>query len=153
MLSALAADGFRAVAPDQRGYSPRARPTSVDAYKISALVADVLAIADTLQMDTFDLVGHDWGGMVAWVVGRPPSHDRVARSPWCPTPHPWRCRQALAGQRPRIRRARSAVTWTCSAGPWSPNGCSSARRASGFGPAALLFAATGLGTHAASTST
>jgi pimeloyl-ACP methyl ester carboxylesterase len=46
VLEALAAAGYRAVAPDQRGYSPKARPTAVRAYRMAQLVADVVAIAD-----------------------------------------------------------------------------------------------------------
>ncbi len=67
-LKALGALGFRAVAPDQRGYSPDARPDEVAAYAMSHLVDDVVGIADALGVERFDLVGHDWGGAVAWVV-------------------------------------------------------------------------------------
>jgi pimeloyl-ACP methyl ester carboxylesterase len=64
-------------APDQRGYSPGARPTTIQAYRMPELVADVVAIADRLDVETFDLVGPDWGGVVAWqLAGRHP--DRVA---------------------------------------------------------------------------
>ena len=66
LLETLAAAGYRAVAPDQRGYSPTARPTTVSAYRLPELVADVAAIADRLYAGTFHLVGHDWGGVVAW---------------------------------------------------------------------------------------
>jgi pimeloyl-ACP methyl ester carboxylesterase len=77
VLETLAVAGYRAVAPDQRGYSPTARPTTVQAYRLPELVADVLAIADRLGVETFHLVGHDWGGVVAWqLAGRHP--DRVA---------------------------------------------------------------------------
>src|ERR1700729_1626228 len=67
-LSALGDAGYRAVAPDQRGYSVGARPSAVTDYSLEHLVSDVLALADSMEMDTFDLVGHDWGGMVSWVV-------------------------------------------------------------------------------------
>jgi pimeloyl-ACP methyl ester carboxylesterase/catechol 2,3-dioxygenase-like lactoylglutathione lyase family enzyme len=67
-LPALAAAGYRAVAPDQRGYSPGARPTGVDAYAIDHLVGDVLAIADHFGAERFHVVGHDWGAIVAWHV-------------------------------------------------------------------------------------
>jgi len=71
------AAGYRAVAPDQRGYSPGARPDGVEAYRMPHLVDDVLAIADTMEMRAFDLVGHDWGAYVSWVVGaRHPDHVR-----------------------------------------------------------------------------
>ncbi|MGH9086615.1 MAG: alpha/beta fold hydrolase, partial [Acidimicrobiales bacterium] len=83
----LAGSGFRAVAPDQRGYSAGARPLEVAAYAVPQLVADVLAVADTMAMDVFDLVGHDWGGMLAWVVAaRHP--DRVRSLTVLSTPHP-----------------------------------------------------------------
>ncbi|MBV8297232.1 MAG: alpha/beta hydrolase [Acidimicrobiia bacterium] len=68
-LRALADAGYRAVAPDQRGYSPRARPVGVEHYEAEHLVADVLAIADWLGGHRFHLVGHDWGAAVAWAVG------------------------------------------------------------------------------------
>jgi pimeloyl-ACP methyl ester carboxylesterase len=60
-LDVLGEAGYRAVAFDQRGYSPRARPTEVDAYAPEELIADVLAVADVLRWYRFDLVGHDWG--------------------------------------------------------------------------------------------
>jgi pimeloyl-ACP methyl ester carboxylesterase len=67
-LPVLAAAGFHAIAPDQRGYSPGARPAGTDAYALPKLVADALGIMDALGADRFDLVGHDWGGQVAWTV-------------------------------------------------------------------------------------
>jgi pimeloyl-ACP methyl ester carboxylesterase len=67
-LPALAAAGFRACAPDQRGYSLGARPEGVDAYRTEHLVADVLALADALGGGRFHLVGHDWGGHLAWTT-------------------------------------------------------------------------------------
>jgi pimeloyl-ACP methyl ester carboxylesterase len=86
-LSALGDGGYRVVAPDQRGYSVGARPTDVADYAVSHLVADVLAIADEMGMDTFDLVGHDWGGYLAWVIaGSHPARIRTLTS--VSTPHP-----------------------------------------------------------------
>ena len=67
-LPALADAGFRAVAPNQRGYSAGARPDGVDAYRTELLVADALAMADVLGADRFHLVGHDWGGQLAWLI-------------------------------------------------------------------------------------
>ncbi len=67
-LPALAAAGFRAVAVDQRGYSPRARPAGVEAYHTAHLTADVLRIADALGADRFHLVGHDFGAVIGWQV-------------------------------------------------------------------------------------
>jgi pimeloyl-ACP methyl ester carboxylesterase len=67
-VEALGAAGYRVVAPDQRGYSPGARPEGVEHYDVHILAGDVIAMADALGADRFHLVGHDWGGMVAWVV-------------------------------------------------------------------------------------
>lgn len=67
-LRALGSAGYRAVAPDQRGYSPGARPAGTEAYAMGNLAADVVGMADALGRERFHLVGHDWGGAVAWVV-------------------------------------------------------------------------------------
>ncbi|WP_375000697.1 alpha/beta fold hydrolase [Aeromicrobium sp. CTD01-1L150] len=68
VLPDLVAAGHRVVAPNQRGYSPGARPTDIDAYGVDVLVADVLGIVDALKIDRFHLVGHDWGAAVAWAL-------------------------------------------------------------------------------------
>jgi pimeloyl-ACP methyl ester carboxylesterase len=67
-LRALAASGYRAVAPDQRGYSPGVRPVGVEHYQLDRAVGDVAAITDALGWPRFDLVGHDWGAAVAWIT-------------------------------------------------------------------------------------
>ena len=68
----LGEHGYHAVAPDGRGYSPGVRPDPSDlsAYQLSRLVADVLDIADVSGPPgaRFHVVGHDWGGQVAWFV-------------------------------------------------------------------------------------
>ena len=64
----LAGAGLRVIAPDQRGYSPGARPTEVADYATEVLAGDVIALADALGLDSFHLVGHDWGSAVAWCV-------------------------------------------------------------------------------------
>ena len=86
-VGALGANGFRAVAVDQRGYSPGVRPPDVADYKVDELVADVLAVADALGWAQFDLVGHDWGAAVAWHVAA--EHpDRVRSLVAISVPHP-----------------------------------------------------------------
>jgi pimeloyl-ACP methyl ester carboxylesterase len=65
-LPALAAFGWRAVAPDMRGYGESARPTGKEAYRIEHLVADVEALFVALGARRRILIGHDWGGAVAW---------------------------------------------------------------------------------------
>lgn len=60
--------GYRTLAMDQRGYSPRARPTRRRDYKVDELVGDVVTLVDQLPSGTAHLVGHDWGAAVAWSV-------------------------------------------------------------------------------------
>lgn len=64
----LVAAGYRVIAPDQRGYSPGARPVGVENYGNDLLADDVIELADALGLDTFHLVGHDWGSSIAWVT-------------------------------------------------------------------------------------
>lgn len=86
-MAALAAAGHRAVAFDQRGYSPGARPEGAEHYRMEHLVSDVVAVADQLGGHRFDLVGHDWGGAVAWqFAGRYGS--RLRSLTVVSTPHP-----------------------------------------------------------------
>lgn len=87
IMAGVADAGFRVAAFDQRGYSPHARPASVDEYRVEKLVSDVLAAASQLGTDRFHLVGHDWGGMLAWHVAA--DHPEFLRSlAVLSTPHP-----------------------------------------------------------------
>jgi pimeloyl-ACP methyl ester carboxylesterase len=61
--------GLRTLAPDQRGYSPMARPRGRKHYTLRETVADVLALLDAAELESAHVVGHDWGGMVAWALG------------------------------------------------------------------------------------
>jgi pimeloyl-ACP methyl ester carboxylesterase len=87
VVPALTDAGYRVLAPDQRGYSPGARPRGRWAYRQTELVADVLALADAADASRFHVVGHDWGGAVAWGLGmwHP---DRVKTLSVLSTPHP-----------------------------------------------------------------
>ena len=67
-LSALAAAGHRAIAPDQRGYSRNARPRAQDAYATERLLEDAVGLMDALGHRRFHLVGHDWGGQLSWLI-------------------------------------------------------------------------------------
>ena len=65
-LPALAAAGYRAVAPDQRGYGGTSQPEGIDAYTLDHLAADMVALLDLLGEDEAVFVGHDWGAPVVW---------------------------------------------------------------------------------------
>jgi pimeloyl-ACP methyl ester carboxylesterase len=115
-LPALAAAGYRAVAPDQRGYSPGARPDPARdllAYGIDHVVRDALEIADAARpggAGRFHVVGHDWGGQVAWALaGRHP--ERVASLTVLSRPHPAAFRRAyeanVGDQQQRSRHHRA----------------------------------------------
>ena len=83
----LAAAGLRVLAPDLRGYSPGARPPRPSDYEIGQSVADVIALADEVSAERVHVVGHDWGGALAWVLAsRHP--ERVASLTVLSTPHP-----------------------------------------------------------------
>ena len=69
--------GLRTIAPDQRGYSPGARPEGRSAYVLREVVDDVLALLDAAGLSSAHVVGHDWGGLVGWALAA-----------W----HPWRVR-------------------------------------------------------------
>ena len=92
----LVAAGFRVLAPDQRGYSPGARPQDVRSYALAAVVGDALALADAAGADRFHVVGHDWGAAVGWALaGQHP--DRVATLTAVSVPHPGSLVRAFAG--------------------------------------------------------
>ena len=65
-IEALAAAGYRAVAPDMRGYGGTDAPEAIDQYSIFHLVGDMVGVLDALKTDHAVIVGHDWGAPVAW---------------------------------------------------------------------------------------
>jgi len=69
-LRALAAAGFRAVAPDMRGYGQTDQPQAIDQYTILHLLGDAVGLVDALGVEQAVIVGHDWGGPVAWHSAR-----------------------------------------------------------------------------------
>ena len=92
-IPVLARDHY-VIAPDQRGYARSSKPAGVEAYAPERIVADLVALVDQLGIDRFTLVGHDWGGAIAWMgaLGRP---DRVARLVIVNAPHPLLFQRAL----------------------------------------------------------
>lgn len=87
-IGPLAAAGFRVVAPDMRGYNLSSKPPRVRNYRVEFLADDVLALARRLGHDRFHLVGHDWGGVVAWSAAMSPAGGAVERLVILNAPHP-----------------------------------------------------------------
>ncbi len=106
-IPALAADHF-VIAPDQRGYARSSKPQGVENYSADKIVADLFALADHFGLGRFTLVGHDWGGAIAWMaaLGRP---DRVGRLVIVNAPHPYLFQRALFDD-PEQRCASQYIT-------------------------------------------
>jgi pimeloyl-ACP methyl ester carboxylesterase len=115
VAESLASAGYRVLAPDQRGYSPGARPARRRDYAMSELTGDVLALAQAAGADRFDVVGHDWGGMVAWsLAARHP--ERVRTATVLVSPHPRAFRYALGHSAQGLRSWYMALFQL----PWLP---------------------------------
>jgi pimeloyl-ACP methyl ester carboxylesterase len=94
-ISALRAT-HRVLAPDGRGHGRSGCPPQLEDYHIDRLVADVLAVADDFGAERFALMGHDWGGVVAWcAAARHP--DRISHLVALNAPHPTLLQAALDG--------------------------------------------------------
>lgn len=86
-IGPLAEAGLQLIVPDQRGYGLSDKPEGVAAYHLDRLAADVIALADAYAFSTIRLVGHDWGGLVAWWTASL-YPDRIARLAILNAPHP-----------------------------------------------------------------
>jgi len=80
-------DEFYLVMPDQRGFAGSDLPQDVDDYKADALIDDIFALADTLGIESFTLVGHDWGGAISWAAALR-GDPRLRRLAIVNAPHP-----------------------------------------------------------------
>jgi pimeloyl-ACP methyl ester carboxylesterase len=97
-IPALANAGFRVVAPDMRGYNLSEKPEGVESYRVEHLARDVEALIRTLGEDRAAVVGHDWGGVVAWTAAmrHPQAVERLAI---LNVPHPGRFGEGLRNPR------------------------------------------------------
>ena len=86
-VAELLADRFRLIMPDLRGFGASDQPQEVAAYATDTLVADLFALADALGIDRFALVGHDWGGAIAWAAAVR-GDARIERLAIINSPHP-----------------------------------------------------------------
>ncbi len=86
-IDPLVSAGYRVIAPDMRGYNLSDRPKGVGAYRADRVADDIAALAGALGLRTFALVGHDWGGLIAWrVAARHPA--RIVKLVILDAPHP-----------------------------------------------------------------
>jgi pimeloyl-ACP methyl ester carboxylesterase len=114
-IPALADAGYHVVAPDMRGYNRSEKPHGIDAYRLPTLTADVAALVREFG-ETAHVVGHDWGGVVAWDVGarRP---DVVETLAVLNAPHLGAFRRELVRNPAQVRRSWYAFYFQL---PWLP---------------------------------
>lgn len=95
VVPALHQHGLRTLAPDQRGYSPMARPRGRGHYRLRETADDVVALLDAAGLGSAHVVGHDWGGIVGWALGAwyP---ERVRTLTALSVPHPGAMARAMA---------------------------------------------------------
>lgn len=105
VVALLHAAGLRTVAPDQRGYSPGARPEGTGEYAVPHLVADAVGLLDALGIEQAHVVGHDWGAAVAWLLAAE-APERVASLTALSVPHPSAFGWAVANDPDQQERSR-----------------------------------------------
>ncbi|HET9769776.1 MAG TPA: alpha/beta fold hydrolase [Acidimicrobiia bacterium] len=98
-VPALAEAGFRVVAPDLRGFGESDRPEGTKAYRARQLVGDVLRVLDGLGIDRANVVGHDWGAALSWMLATAFAPERVERLAVLSAGHPEALRRAGPRQR------------------------------------------------------
>jgi pimeloyl-ACP methyl ester carboxylesterase len=98
----LAGAGFRAIAVDLRGYNRSDAPPRVSDYTVDKLAHDVIRVLDTLSVQRAVIVGHDWGGIVAWHIAMN-YPDRVLRLVVINAPHPQAYKRALVSSSQLLR--------------------------------------------------
>jgi len=115
-VPALADAGFRVVAPDMRGYNRSEKPHGVGSYGMDELVGDVVELIHRLDRERAHVVGHDWGGVVAWAtaIREPEAVDSLAV---LNAPHTGRYRELLRASAEQRRRSWYALGFQL---PWLP---------------------------------
>lgn len=115
-MSHLTAAGFRVLAPNQRGYGRSDKPRGVKSYDIDILANDIVALADSEGRTNFSVLGHDWGGIVAWwIAARFP--QRVDRLAILSVPHPGVFKSYLLRRPTQLARSWYAALFQL---PWLP---------------------------------
>ena len=101
-------DKVRCILPDLRGFGDSDRPQDVADYKTDTLIADIFALADAVGIERFALVGHDWGGAIAWAAALR-GDPRITRLGIVNSPHPWLFQKSLIDD-PKQREASQYIT-------------------------------------------
>lgn len=123
-IAPLAGSGFRVIAPDQRGYNASDKPPSASSYNLDALAGDVVGLLDSLGLPRAAIVGHDWGGIVAWwLAARHP--ERVERLAILNAPHPDAFRRFIRTSPRQMLRSWYAMLFQV---PWLPEALLRPRR-------------------------
>jgi pimeloyl-ACP methyl ester carboxylesterase len=118
-LSALAAAGYRAVAPDLRGWGQTDKPRGVDGYTVPTLMQDLLGLVRHLGVEQIHLVGHDWGGVLAWFLAH--HHPHIVQSVTVlNAPHPAGYTQVLRSHPSQLLRSWYVLFFQL---PWVPEWC------------------------------
>ncbi len=103
-IPALAQAGCRVIVPDQRGYNLSDKPKDVKSYDVYTLVEDIIGLIDALEYEKVNLVGHDWGAIVAWALANK-YPERLQRLSVMNAPHPAVMRKFLQRDLEQIRRS------------------------------------------------
>ena len=115
-LPALAAAGCRVIAPDQRGYNLSDKPKGIRSYRSEELTKDILGLIDALEYEKVNLVGHDFGALVAWMLAT--KHpERLHRLGIINVPHPAVMWRFLRRDFEQMRRSLYALFFQL---PWLP---------------------------------
>jgi len=115
-LPALAQAGCRVIIPDQRGYNLSDKPKGTKSYRVEELTQDILGLIDVLDYEKVNLVGHDWGALVAWMLAiKHP--ERLHRLGIINVPHPAVMWRFLRRDFEQMRRSWYALFFQL---PWLP---------------------------------
>ena len=115
-IPALVDAGFRVIVPDQRGYNLSDKPRGIKSYRVDELVKDILGLIDSLGYEKVNLVGHDWGANVAWMLAY--QHpDRLQRLGILNAPHPLVMRRFVTRDFEQMRRSWYVFFFQL---PWLP---------------------------------
>ena len=115
-IPSLVDAGCRVILPDQRGYNLSDKPRGMKNYRLDELVKDVVGLIDALDYEKVNLVGHDWGALVAWMVAY--QHpERLQRLSILNVPHPLVMRRFVLRDFEQMRRSWYALFFQL---PWLP---------------------------------